>query len=636
MASQVCPPGPTAYRRSFLERYLTCTICLEPYKMNIEALPCKHIFCLGCLEGQHNKWLEDCRRTPDQEPFGCSICQTPATLPSKGVAGLPDNHLVANLCEEFSKKTQVGGQKNRCVFHSKKDVGLFCQQCEIPVCGECTVNTHSGHTFAGVQQVAPQMKANIRAKLNNSLHKMKAFSAFLNKIVDAQKRLTDNRTQVQQEIYKAYEVQEKKLQEQEKRRELQEQRNGLLATLEKQQQDNMAALAGQRNIVLTQLAELSRVCEGAEKIVKQEMPVWITQDLNLAQQIAEFKLSTQIPEICETRLYHFEPHKSDTLMELGKVTSQSMSAKQLVQSSDTNTGEAKSTDHVKPPRVGNSWVRKVKFGEWGSHRGEFKCSSGVAVSLDNEVYIADCENFRIQVFTMDGVYLKKFATILPRKTGKKLRPHDVAVDRNDNLWVVSKDHIVQYSREGKGLAQIDLPYVDNTRGITVATEQVIVTECDGQNGCLRLFNRDGSEVNIYCSPLFGFPQCVTVDGEGNILVTDNRNHCVHVLDRDGNFKFKFGSEGSGESQLKYPRGICVDGMGNIIVADSGNGCVKMFDSQRRFLCHIASERELQLAPNDDNDNNTATGTKWPYGVAVSPGGDVVVTEYYTASVWTLG
>ena len=84
--------------------------------------------------------------------------------------------------------------------------------------------------------------------------------------------------------------------------------------------------------------------------------------------------------------------------------------------------------------------------------------------------------------------------------------------------------------------------------------------------------------------------------------------------------FLLEKEGSYKSQFKYPRGICVDGMGNIIVADSGNGCVKMFDSQGRFLCHIAS------------------GMKDPSGVAVSPGGDVVVTDTYdhTVSVWTQG
>ncbi|KAI8495668.1 hypothetical protein Bbelb_266400 [Branchiostoma belcheri] len=296
-----------------------------------------------------------------------------------------------------------------------------------------------------------------------------------------------------------------------------------------------------------------------------------------------------------------------------------------------DTGQVK-LSVVKPKR--NVKGANVRFGGRGSGRGKFNCPMGAAVSQDNKVYIADRYNSRIQVCTiaMNGVYIRQFTTTLPGETSGELEPHDVAVDRNDNLWVVGDNHVVQYSREGSCLVNIDLLQRPTgitsmfPRGITVAmaTEQVIVTECDGQNGRLRVFNQDGSEVGTYGaghrSPEPWWPGYVTVDGEGNILVTDYRNHCVHVLDREGNFKFKFGSEGSDKSQLKNPRGTCADGMGNIIVADKGNRCVKKFDSQGRFLCHIGS------------------GMKGPQAVTVSPGGDVVVTdvEDHMVSVWTQG
>ncbi|XP_019616558.1 PREDICTED: E3 ubiquitin-protein ligase TRIM71-like [Branchiostoma belcheri] len=295
-----------------------------------------------------------------------------------------------------------------------------------------------------------------------------------------------------------------------------------------------------------------------------------------------------------------------------------------VQQSVVQTKRKYTGTTVRPIRVGQPWVEKVRFGGRGSGRGEFKRPRGVAVSHDNEVYIADWFNTRIQVFTMDGVYIREFTITLPGETGKKLEPHDIAVDRNDKMWVVGNDYVAQYSREGTCLATMELPHARFIRGITVAmaTEQVIVTEYDGQNGRLRVFNQDGSEVGTYGSghrsPEPWWPLYVTVDGEGNILVTDGKNHCVHVWDREGNFKFKFGSEGSDESQLKNPQGICVDGKGNIIVADRGNGCVKMFDSQGRFLCYIGS------------------GMKGPQAVTVSPSGDVVVTDWTdnTVSVWT--
>ncbi|XP_035657387.1 tripartite motif-containing protein 2-like [Branchiostoma floridae] len=322
----------SAYRRKIPKDHLSCCICSEPYTRS-KALPCQHSYCQECLENQ--------QRVSTGRSLRCSVCRHLVTLPSEGVAGLPNNHDLANLCEELSKK-------NRCGFHPTKDVDLFCQQCEVPVCSECIGDGHPGHNVTGIKQVAEQIKANIRAQLNSGQQKMETFSAFLTKIEDVQKRLTDNKTQTQQEINKAFDEQ---------------------------------------------------------------------------------------------------------------------------------------------------------------------------------------FNTRIQAFTMDGVYIREFTTTLPGETGEKLKPHDVAV----------------------------------------------------------------------------------------YLVSDINNHCVHVLDREGNFKFKFGSEGSDDSQLKKPQGICVGGMGNIIVADRGNDCVKMFDSQGRFLCYIGS------------------GMKSPWAVAVSPGGDVVVTDYEnTVSVWTQG
>ncbi|XP_078691726.1 protein brain tumor-like [Branchiostoma floridae x Branchiostoma belcheri] len=105
-----------------------------------------------------------------------------------------------------------------------------------------------------------------------------------------------------------------------------------------------------------------------------------------------------------------------------------------------------------------------------------------------------------------------------------------------------------------------------------------------------------------------WPWYITVDGEGNILVSDKDNHHVYVYNEDGQFLFKFGGRGSGEGQLDFPRGICTDGAGNIIVADWGNKRVEMFDKKGIFLKHIA------------------TDMKSPWAVAMAPQGQLIVTD----------
>ena len=71
---------------------------------------------------------------------------------------------------------------------------------------------------------------------------------------------------------------------------------------------------------------------------------------------------------------------------------------------------------------------------------------------------------------------------------------------------------------------------------------------------------------------------------GNLLVADTGNNRIVVLNRDFEFLFEFGSEGSaqGEGGLNGPKGIFVDAQGDIWVADTGNARVAVFSPNGEF------------------------------------------------------
>lgn len=54
-------------------------------------------------------------------------------------------------------------------------------------------------------------------------------------------------------------------------------------------------------------------------------------------------------------------------------------------------------------------------------------------------------------------------------------------------------------------------------------------------------------------------------------------YCIQfqVFDRDGAFKFCFGSNGEGNGQFNAPTGVAVDEKGNIVVADWGNSRIQV-------------------------------------------------------------
>ena len=82
--------------------------------------------------------------------------------------------------------------------------------------------------------------------------------------------------------------------------------------------------------------------------------------------------------------------------------------------------------------------------------------------------------------------------------------------------------------------------------------------------------------------LFKSPSSISVHNNHTVFVADTGNHRIQVFDRNGTFKFAFGSEGSGEGQFLSPRGIDVTksshiSRSKIVVADTGNHRIQVFE-----------------------------------------------------------
>eukprot|EP00058_Branchiostoma_floridae_P002449 XP_002587937.1 hypothetical protein BRAFLDRAFT_87325 [Branchiostoma floridae] len=264
----------------------------------------------------------------------------------------------------------------------------------------------------------------------------------------------------------------------------------------------------------------------------------------------------------------------------------------------------------------------ITFGGEGSEPGKFQFPRGIVVSPSNEIFVTDMHNRRVQVHSTEGVYLRHFSTVVPGTGDKDMAPYDVCMDSTSTLWVVGRgwtaDHVVQYSTDGTAMAGFDLKKIGYSRGIAVdmRTNHILVTNAD--RGAVLVFRPDGSLVRKVLHPRgeMTTPGYITVDGEGNILVSDWDTHCVYVYDESGKFLFQFGGEGSGEGQLKFPHGICIDSSGNIIVADRGNERIQIFTRHGEFV------RTVRTGP-------------VPRGLAVGPEGQLVVTgrDNHTVTVF---
>ena len=126
------------------------------------------------------------------------------------------------------------------------------------------------------------------------------------------------------------------------------------------------------------------------------------------------------------------------------------------------------------------------FGPRGSGEGQFNYPTYVACDSSGNVYVADSGNYRIQVFTAEGIFLKMFA-------GELKWPVGIAIDANNKMFVA----------EGEG-----------HRVSMLTTEGQIVSSLGKRGAAPGEFKR---------------PRGVALDNSGVVYVCDFYNNRVQLL-----------------------------------------------------------------------------------------------------------
>jgi len=229
------------------------------------------------------------------------------------------------------------------------------------------------------------------------------------------------------------------------------------------------------------------------------------------------------------------------------------------------------------------------FGSSGDGAGQFNGPQGIAVDSMKNIYVADQENHRIQVFDSAGNFLFMFGW---------------RVDDGTNTFQIctSADTPCQAGSAGGGAGQFNFPFgiaVDSMKNIYVG---------DFSNNRIQVFDSAGNFLFMFGSFGGGPGQFegaagIAVDSMKNIYVADTFNNRIQVFDSAGNFLFMFGSFGGGPGQFNLPFGIAVDSMKNIYVSDKSNNRIQVFSESQEFINLSPTN-----ATNDILTDHTVTAT----------------------------
>lgn len=105
---------------------------------------------------------------------------------------------------------------------------------------------------------------------------------------------------------------------------------------------------------------------------------------------------------------------------------------------------------------------------------------------------------------------------------------------------------------------------------------------------IQVFDRDGIFQDVSWTPpdyRNGRPSGLSVDGDGNLVVSDSHYHCVRVYTPEGKLLRTIGGDkGSAPGQLGYVSDALRDAAGNFYVAEFGeNQRISKFDPDGKFL-----------------------------------------------------
>lgn len=226
--------------------------------------------------------------------------------------------------------------------------------------------------------------------------------------------------------------------------------------------------------------------------------------------------------------------------------------------------------------------------------GQFNEPWGIAVAADGTIYVADTWNGRIQVFDMNGTFLRKWGyfNTTDGTLGDPLAlfgPRGIAVDSQGNVLVADTGNkrILQFTPAGELIRQVGGGGVQ--LGMFEEPTDVAVDPRDGSVFVADAWNRRIQKLDSNLQALAEWPVSswgsqhlyykpyITVAGNGDVYISDPENFRILVYNSAGGIKAAFGNFGTENNRFALPNGLAWDSTTNqLLVADADNQRIQLF------------------------------------------------------------
>ena len=282
-----------------------------------------------------------------------------------------------------------------------------------------------------------------------------------------------------------------------------------------------------------------------------------------------------------------------------------------------------SENNVYVTDLGNSRVQKfdstgnflIEWGNRGSSDGEFGHPTGIAVS--NEfVFVVDNKNHDIQKFTLDGEFVSKWGGF-GKDNGFFKSPRGITVSDDESVYVVDSgnariqkftldgEFISGFGQSGKRGGNFVTP-VD----IAINSDKIYVTD-PNQNKII-VFDLEGNLENIFNDSIGGkpiYPEGIIFDEEDNFYIVDYRNNRIIHYNEFGVSLSIFGQMGNDNGHFKFPKDVAISNDGYLFITDTQGHRIQKFSTplvQNSLIIEEEQNLQTEITPESEKIEDIKT------------------------------
>ena len=226
---------------------------------------------------------------------------------------------------------------------------------------------------------------------------------------------------------------------------------------------------------------------------------------------------------------------------------------------------------------------------------------GVAVSpMNGNIFVSDFGKFQIHVFDVEKRHLRTFGQF-GKEEGQLICPTGIDVSANGQVYVANNNSVSVFRDDGTFIRTIGQGALSRPWDVFVHSSGLVCV-ADSNNHRIAVFSQEGELVLTIGSQGKGKGQFVLPCGvavspdDQHLYVSDCKNHRVQVFTLEGQYVREFGTD-----QLKCSRGLTVTSDGSVLVVDKGNHCVAVFDKKGELVHSIAMKDLTSLAVDSRGD-----------------------------------